>query len=132
MYAGNYNSTISMCKNEFVHLSFVCLFVCVHVSVYICICFSARVSFYRNLYLSIYQCVLPVMTYGCETWIMNSRMLRKIQCTQRSMEICMLGITRRDRKRNTWVRSMTKVAHIHSRMCEKVAVDTVRRMDGRW
>jgi hypothetical protein len=28
------------------------------------------------------------------------------------MERCMLGIARRDRKRNTWVRSMTKVADI--------------------
>jgi hypothetical protein len=32
--------------------------------------------------------------------------------TQRSMERCMLGITRRDRKRNTWVRSITTVADI--------------------
>jgi hypothetical protein len=38
------------------------------------------------------------------------------------MERCMLGITIRDRKRNTWVRSMTKVADIATR--EKVEVDT--------
>jgi hypothetical protein len=62
------------------------------------------------------QCVLPVMTYGCETWMLNSRMLRNIQCTQRSMERCILGITRRVRKRNTWVRSMTKVADIAERV----------------
>jgi hypothetical protein len=58
------------------------------------------------------QCVLTVMTYGWETWMLNSRMLRKIQCTQRGMERCMLGITIRDRKRNTWIRTMTKVADI--------------------
>jgi hypothetical protein len=43
------------------------------------------------------QCVLPVMTYGCETWMLNSRVLRKIQCTQESTKICMLQeLTRRD------------------------------------
>jgi hypothetical protein len=52
---------------------------------------------------------MPVLI-TCETWTLNSRMLHKIQCTQRSMERCMLGITRRDRKRNTWVRSMTDIA----------------------
>jgi hypothetical protein len=62
------------------------------------------------------QYVLPVMTYVRETWMLNSRMLRKIQCIQRIMERCMLGITRRDRKRNTWVRSMTKVAYIAERV----------------
>jgi transposase-like protein len=52
--------------------------------------------------------------------MLNSRMLRKIQCTQRSVERCMLGITRRNRKRNTyvctWVRSMTKVTDIAERV----------------
>jgi hypothetical protein len=62
------------------------------------------------------QCVLPVVTYGCETWILNSRMLRKIHCTQRSMKRCMLGITRRDRKRNTWIKSVTKVADVAERV----------------
>jgi hypothetical protein len=69
------------------------------------------------------QCVLPIMTCECETWMLNSRMLRKIQCTRRSMERCMLGITRRDRKRNTWVRSMIKVADIAVR---------VKRMREEW
>jgi hypothetical protein len=49
-------------------------------------------------------------------------MLRKIQCTQRSMERCLLGIIIRDRKRNTWVRSMTKVTDTYSRTSEKVAM----------
>jgi hypothetical protein len=60
--------------------------------------------------------VLPVTTYGCETWMLNSRILLKIQCTQRSMQRYMFGITRRDRKRNTWVRSMTKVTDIVERV----------------
>jgi hypothetical protein len=37
------------------------------------------------------QCVLPFMTYECKIWMLNSG---KIQCKQRSVERCMLGITR--------------------------------------
>jgi hypothetical protein len=48
--------------------------------------------------------------------VLNSRMLSQIQCAQISMERCVLGITRRDRKRNTWVRSMPKVTDIAERV----------------
>jgi hypothetical protein len=48
--------------------------------------------------------------------MLNSRMLRKIECTQRSTKRCMLDMTRRDRKRNTWVRSMIKVADVAERV----------------
>jgi hypothetical protein len=56
--------------------------------------------------------------------MLNSRTLRKIQCTQRSMERCMLGITRRHRKRNTWVRCMGEKVEVAGRIA--------RRIDGRW
>ena len=57
-------------------------------------------------------CVLPAMTYGCETWTLNNRLHQKLQTSQRSMERYMLGITRRDRKRSEWSRSQTKVTDI--------------------
>jgi hypothetical protein len=47
----------------------------------------------------------------------------------------MLGITRRDRKRNTWVKSMTKVADIAERVKKlkwQWPGHIARRMDGRW
>ena len=46
------------------------------------------------------QCVLPVMIYSCETWTLNNKLYKKLQTSQRSMERYMLGITKRDRKRN--------------------------------
>ena len=55
------------------------------------------------------QCVLPVMMYGCETWTLNAQTIQRLRVTQRAMERCMLGITRRDRKTNEWIRAQTKV-----------------------
>jgi len=76
-----------------------------------------------------------VLTYGCETWSLNVKSIQKLRVTQRAMERCMLGITRRDRKRNEWVRSQTKVQDIIEavmRLKFKWAGHIVRRMDGRW
>ena len=56
--------------------------------------------------------VLPAMAYGCETWTLNNRLHQKLQTSPRGMKRYMLGITRRDRKRNEWTRSLTKVADI--------------------
>ena len=81
------------------------------------------------------QCILPILTYGSETWILNAAITQRLQTTQRSMERCMLGITRRDRKRNIWVRMKTGVTDI----IEKIkslkwmwAGHVARRNDGRW
>jgi hypothetical protein len=66
--------------------------------------------------------------------VLNSKNLRKLQCTQRSLERCILGITRIGRKRNTWVRSMTKVADIAERVKKlkwQWAGHIARRTDGR-
>ena len=50
------------------------------------------------------------MTYGCETWALNNAMMDKLAVAQRKMERIMLGITLRDRKRNTWIRQETDVS----------------------
>ena len=50
------------------------------------------------------QCILPVMTYGCETCAIARRHELKSILVQRVMERTMLDITRRDKKRNDWVR----------------------------
>lgn len=81
------------------------------------------------------QCVLPVLTYGCETWSLNVRSIQKLRVAQRGMERCMLGITRRDRKRNEWVREQTKVRDVIDvvmRLKWKWAGHIARRTDGRW
>ena len=69
------------------------------------------------------QCILPAITYGSETWTLNKDMERKLKTTQRSMERMMLGYTRRDRKRNIWIREQTRV---------KDVLTTVKGIKWRW
>ena len=47
------------------------------------------------------ECVLPVMTYGCETWSLSNTQLEKLITTQRKMERIMVGVTLKDRKSTT-------------------------------
>ena len=56
--------------------------------------------------------ILPVMTYGCETLALNNAMTEKLAVAQRKMERIMLGISPRDRKRNTWIHQETGVSDI--------------------
>jgi Reverse transcriptase (RNA-dependent DNA polymerase) len=81
------------------------------------------------------QCVLPVLTYGCETWTLNTRDVQRLRVTQRGMERCMLGITRKDRKRNEWVRKQTRVRDVidvAKQLKWRWAGHIARRKDGRW
>ena len=81
------------------------------------------------------QCVLPVLTYGCETWTLNSKSIQKLNTTQRSMERQMLNITRYDKKRNIWIRNQTKVCDIMRWITSKKwqwAGHIARRKDNRW
>ena len=32
------------------------------------------------------QCLLPTMTYGCQTWSLNKQMTNKVRTAQRAME----------------------------------------------
>ena len=50
------------------------------------------------------QCVIPAMTYGCETWKMTKKAKNLLRVAQRDMERAILGITLRDSKRSTWIR----------------------------
>lgn len=56
--------------------------------------------------------VLPTMTYACETWSLNTKTKNKFKTTQRSMERYMLGYTKRDKKRNSWIRKQTGIRDI--------------------
>ncbi len=81
------------------------------------------------------QCVLPAMTYGSETWSMTQRMEQKLKVAQHCMERSMLRITKRDRKTNEWIRSMTRVTDIIQTVKQKKwswAGHLARSSDGRW
>ena len=69
------------------------------------------------------ECILPVMTDGCETWALNNAMMDTLAVAQRKMERIMLGITLRDRKRNTWIRQETGVSDI---------INAIRKAKHRW
>ena len=69
------------------------------------------------------ECILPVMTYGCETRALNNAMMDTLAVAQRQMERTMLGITLRDRKRNTWIRQETGVSDI---------IKAIRKAKHRW
>ena len=67
--------------------------------------------------------ILPVMTYGAETWTPTKLQERKVAVAQRSMERSLLNITKRDKIRNEVIRSKTKVVDI---------IDKVQCMRGQW
>ncbi|RVE53061.1 hypothetical protein evm_002359 [Chilo suppressalis] len=55
------------------------------------------------------QCILPVLTYEAETWVLTKESINKIQVAQRKLERKLVGITLRDRKTNTWLRKQSGV-----------------------
>lgn len=80
-------------------------------------------------------CIVPVIIYGAETWSLTKVLERKIQATQRSMERKMLGITWKDKKRNTWIREQTSLEDILTTIKRRKwswAGHIMRRTDNRW
>ena len=81
------------------------------------------------------QCIEPTMTYGCQTWAMTKRMQERLRTTQRSMERAIIGVTRRDRKTNAWVRQQSGVEDILAvvkRQKWRWAGHIARMEDSRW
>ncbi|CAG4942909.1 unnamed protein product [Parnassius apollo] len=68
------------------------------------------------------QCVLPVMTYGSETWSFTAGRMRTLKVAQRAMERAMLGVSLRDRLRNEDIRSKTRVTDIAQRINDTMPV----------
>nr|ADI61818.1 endonuclease-reverse transcriptase [Bombyx mori] len=81
------------------------------------------------------QCVLPVMTYGAETWTLTVRLVRQLKVAQRAMERAMLGVSLKDKIRNEIIRPRTKVIDIAQRVSKlkwQWAGHICRRTDDRW
>jgi hypothetical protein len=81
------------------------------------------------------QSVLPVMTYGAETWTLTTRLVYKFNVAQRAMEKAMLEVSLRDRIRNQGIRQRAKVtdiAHRISTLKWQWAGHISRRTDYRW
>lgn len=67
-------------------------------------------KFPQSLKAKVYnQCVIPAMVYGSETWSLTNETASKLRTAQHGMERQMLGITKWDRKKLSWIRSKSRV-----------------------
>ena len=81
------------------------------------------------------QCILPVMTYGCQTWTLTKQLANKIETAQRAMERRMLNIKLQDRIPCKEIRAKTKIKDILQFILEqkwKWAGHVARYTDNRW
>lgn len=81
------------------------------------------------------SCVLPVLSYGCQTWSITKEQEKKIEIWQRSVERSLLNITRKDKINNRKLRETTLVkdAAIHIRKLKWQWAGHVARSDNsRW
>lgn len=81
------------------------------------------------------QNILPVLTYGAETWTLTKKNKEKLSKAQRAMERSMMGISLRDRKTNEWIRSITKVEDVVEKILKQKwrwAGHVARLEDDRW
>ena len=80
-------------------------------------------------------CILPCLTYGCETWALTRSLRERLAKCQRAMERSMTGFKRQDRIRNTDLRVTTKVTDILSRIDQQKWRWTghmMRNCQGKW
>ena len=81
------------------------------------------------------QCVLPTMTYGCQTWPLTKALVKKLEICQRAMERRMLNVKLKDRNRNTTIRQRARVTDIVQYVTNtkwKWAGHITRMKDNRW
>ena len=81
------------------------------------------------------QCIIPVLSYGAETWATTKKLEKKLRVTERAMERIMVGVTRRDKVRNEDLRKKTNARDIIQEIKTKKwrwAGHLARRKDNRW
>lgn len=57
-------------------------------------------------------CILPILTYGAQTWSLTEAQKTKLKVCQRAMERSILGVKRTDRIRNTILRERTGLTDV--------------------
>ncbi|CAG9137233.1 unnamed protein product [Plutella xylostella] len=58
------------------------------------------------------MCILPVLTYGAQTWSLTEHQKTRLKVCQRAMERSLLGVKLTDRVRNTILRSQTRIVDV--------------------
>ena len=81
------------------------------------------------------QCILPTMTYGCQTWSLNKQMTNKLRTAQRAMERKMLDLKLKNKIPCAEIRKRTKIIDIIEYTLKqkwKWAGHIARLKDNRW
>ncbi|MBP1527199.1 MAG: hypothetical protein H9Q66_04685 [Spiroplasma ixodetis] len=81
------------------------------------------------------SCVLPVLSYGAQTWSLTKSQSEKIQKTQRAMERRILGLRIKDRVSNRRMRSETQskdIGYTIKKLKFKYAGHMYRTQEDRW
>ena len=81
------------------------------------------------------QCVLPALTYRCQTWFLTKALVKKFETSQRPKERKMLNVKLKDRIRSTIIRQRTRVPDIVQYVINtkwKWAGHILRMKDNRW
>ncbi|KAI8514232.1 Neurotrypsin [Branchiostoma belcheri] len=84
---------------------------------------------------NIYWTARNLIKLASETWALTSTQMEMLRVAQRKMERIMLGITLRDRKRNSWIRLQTGVTDIITAVNtakHRWAGHVARLQDNRW
>ncbi|GFO31735.1 endonuclease-reverse transcriptase [Plakobranchus ocellatus] len=68
------------------------------------------------------QCVLPTMTYGCQTWSLTKATTQKLRVAQRAMERKILGIKLADRVKCSEIRKKNTNTR-HRRLCGETKME---------
>lgn len=66
---------------------------------------ETKIKIFNSVYV-------PVLIYGCEAWTLNDRLKSRIQASEMKYLRATIGVTRRDRIRNEYIRERVKVTPI--------------------
>lgn len=81
------------------------------------------------------SCILPTMTYGCQTWAATLQNIKTLQTCQHGMERSMLNIKRRDKINTKVIRQKTKtieVSYTIKKLKLKWAGHLIRDQTNKW
>ena len=81
------------------------------------------------------ECILPTMTYGCQTWSLNKQTTNKLRTAQRAMERKMFDLKLKDKIPCSEIRKRTKIIDIIEYTLKqkwKWAGHIARLKDNRW
>lgn len=81
------------------------------------------------------MCILPCLTYGCQTWALTEKLTRKINVCQNGIERSVIGIRRKDRIRLENIKSITKFKDA-GKICKSLKWQwtghMLRERNGKW